>query len=87
MKNYITNEILPDILHDLAEKFLENPEGICLHVHLSMCSDGLPELRVGVAQYGRSFNERVNLTEKLYKIIPKVSDGYDVIEDTVQSLI
>lgn len=86
MKNYITNEILPDTLNDLAIKFLENSDKLSITIKLDK-DNNLPALTIRIAEYGSSTSELHTLVEQRYTMLPKVSDGYDVIEDTIHAAL
>jgi hypothetical protein len=86
MKKFITSEVLPDTLTDLATKFLENSDKLSFTIKLDKDNE-YPALTVCISEYGSSTSELHTLAAQRYTIIPKVSDGYDVIEDTIHAAL
>lgn len=82
MKNYITKETLPEILNDLAEEFFKNSSDIAVNVDLSMLH-GNPTLRIEVSGSDRT----ETLAVSMYTIAEKVSDSFDVIDDTIDEAV
>lgn len=84
MKNYITNEALPEILSALAEKFIENPAG-AVTAALSASSDDLPVLEITTSIWDDENKEAVH-TKRAYQIVPDVLDAYNVIRDIMKTI-
>lgn len=83
MKNYITSETLPELLHDLAEKFMEHNDKLTIFVDLvgQFPSNSMIKIRV---------TENVNNEEvvnKEYEIINKVYDSIDVLDHTIEDAL
>lgn len=85
MKNYITNETLPDILSDLAEKFLDNGNRVHIDIELSSDPSGHPVLSIRI--WEKRNDGKHLLCQKGYEIISSVSDRYDVMSDTIEEAI
>lgn len=82
MKNYITKETLPEILNDLAEEFFKNSSDIAVNMDLSVFN-GNPTLRIEVSGSDRT----ETLSRGFYTIAEKVSDSFDVIDDTIDEAV
>ena len=84
MKNYITTELLPELIHDLAEKFLEECDKVAIDISLFKNTDNCrPSLEVKVLR-----NETwETLTENKYDIINKPRDCYDVLDETINEAL
>lgn len=82
MKNYITTEALPEIINDLAEKFLEEFPKLSLNIDFSVDTCG-PKVRIVV----ETPDKTETLAERSYIIIGKVSDTYDVLGATIEDAI
>lgn len=84
MKKYITKEELPDILSDLADKFLDNLDKIALDINLVRFTDNCrPNLTIKVSS--RETGEE--LTYERYDIIDMLHDCYDVYTETISEAI
>lgn len=84
MKKFITTEILPDILNDLAEKFLENCDKVAIDIRMVRFTNNCrPTLEVKVLKEGTW----EVITDNKYDLIEKVHDGYDVLDETIEDAL
>lgn len=80
MKKFITKEALPDILADLAEKFLVNCDKVAIDISLVKYSTGQPCLQIKALRTGTW----ETIAENQYEMIDKVHDSYDVIGEAIE---
>ena len=84
MKKFITKDILPDLLSDLADEFIENSDKIAIGISLIKFTDNCrPTLKILVQQKGTWDT----LAEESYDIIDKTHDGFDVVKATVDEAL
>lgn len=84
MKKFITKDILPDLLSELADEFNQNCDKIAIELSLIKLTESCrPTLRIRVQEVGTWGI----LTEESYDIIDKTHDGYDVIKATVDEAL
>lgn len=84
MKKFITKEILPDLLSDLADEFNSNCEKVAIEISLiKFTADSHPTLKISVQKEGTW----ETLTEESYEIIDKLHDGFDVVKATVDEAL
>ena len=84
MKKFVVAENLPEILNDLADKFLEHSEKIAIDISLVQFTDNCrPTLEIKVLRNGTW----ETITENRYDLIAKPRDGYDVIDETIEDAL
>lgn len=84
MKKFISIEELPDILNDLAEKFIENCDKVAIKCEMYKYSaEEMPRFQVSIQN---AANWEM-MCEEEYYIITKVCDADDVLDDTVVDVL